>query len=98
MNLARKTKRNIKFNNEVLDLFKGELKYRLDHSNIMHMPSKVENPKYKYYQLCYWRKKKKVHKALLRCEVCEVNICINCYGIFHQEESIVVKKRKLFLY
>jgi hypothetical protein len=98
MNLARKRKRNIKFNDEVLDPFKGELKCRLDHSNVMHMPSKVENPKHKYCQLCYWGKKEKVHKALLRCETCEVNICINCYGIFHQEESIVAKKRKLFPY
>ena len=98
MNLARKRKRNIKFNDEVLDPFKGELKCRLDHSNVMHMPSKVENPKHKYCQLCYWGKKEKVHKALLRCEACEVNICINCYGIFHQEESIVAKKRKLFPY
>lgn len=96
MNLARKRKRNIKFNDEVLGLFKGELKCRLDHSNAMRMLWKVENPKHKYCQLCYWGKKEKAHKALLHCKACEVNICINCYGIFHQEESIVAMKRKLF--
>ena len=94
---AAKRRKNIKFNDEVLDPFKGQLKCRLDHSNVMHMPSKVENPKHKYCQLCYWAKKEKVHKELLRCEACGVNICINCYSIFHQEESIVAKKRKLFL-
>jgi hypothetical protein len=96
MNVSRKRKRNIKFNDEVLHPFTGELKCRLDHRNVMHMPSKVENPKHKYCQLCYWGKKQKQHKDLLRCEACEVNICIHCYGIFHQEESIVAKKRKLF--
>ena len=98
MNLARKRKRNIKFNDEVLDLFKQELKCRLDHRNTMHMLSKVENPKHKYCQLCYLRKKEKVHKSLLYCEACDVNIYINCYSIFYQEESIVAKKRKLFPY
>ena len=96
MAIAAKRRKNIKFNDEVLDPFKGQLKCRLDHSNVMHMPSTVENPKHKYCQLCYWAKKEKVHKELLRCEACGVNICINCYSIFHQEESIVAKKRKLF--
>ena len=56
MNVARKGKWNIKFNAEVLDPFKGQLKYRLDHSNAKHMQSKVENPKHKCCQLCHWGK------------------------------------------
>ena len=93
---SRKKKKNIQFNDEVLDPFKGALKCQLDHKHVMHMPSKVENSQHKYCQLCYWGTKKKRYKDLLRCEACEVNICIDCYAIFHQEESIVAKKKKYF--
>ena len=61
------------------------------------MPTKVDNPKHKYYQLFYWVTKKNNLKDKLRCDVCGVNLCIDCYAIFHQEESIVAKKTKLFL-
>jgi hypothetical protein len=91
-----KKSKNIQFNDEVLDPFKGRLKCRLDHKHVMHMPSKVENSQHKYCQLCYWGTKKKKFKDLLRCEACAVNICIDCYAIFHQEESIVAKKKKYF--
>ena len=45
---------NVKINDEALDTFKGMLKFRLNHNNGMHIPTKVDNPKHKYCQLCYW--------------------------------------------
>ena len=86
----------VTINDEALDQFKGLLKCRLNHNNVMHMPTKVDNPKHKYCQLCYWRTKTNIYKDKLSCDSCGVNFCIYCYAIFHQEESIVVKKTKLF--
>ena len=60
------------------------------------MPTKVDNPKHKYCQLCYWGTKKNNYKYKLSRDACEVNIYIDCYAIFHQEESIFAKKTKLF--
>ena len=50
-NIIRK---NVTINDEALDPFKGLLKFRLNHNNVMHMPKKVYNLKHKYCQLCYW--------------------------------------------
>ena len=87
---------NVKINDEALDPFKGLLKCRLNHNNVMHMSTKVENPKHKYFQLCYWVTNNNNYKYKLHCDACRVNLCIHCYAIFHQEESIVAKKTKLF--
>ena len=92
----KRMRKNVKINDEALDPFKGLLKCRLNHNNVMHMPTKVDNPKHKHCQLCYWGTKKKNYKDKLRCDACRVNLCIDCYAIFHQEESIVAKKTKLF--
>ena len=34
---------NVEINDEALDPFKGLLKWRLNHNNSMHMPTKVDN-------------------------------------------------------
>ena len=51
-NIMRK---NVKINDEALDPFKGLLKFRLNHNNVIHMPTKVDNTEHKYCQLYYWR-------------------------------------------
>ena len=43
-NIMRK---NVTINDEALDPFKGLLKCRLNHNNVMHMPTKVDNPEHK---------------------------------------------------
>ena len=91
-----KMRKNVKTNDEALDPFKGLLKCRLNHNNFMHMPTKVDNPKHKYFQLCYWVTKKNKYKDKLRWYSCGVNLYIDCCAIFHQEESIVAKKTELF--
>ena len=79
-------------NDEALDPFKGLLKFRLNHNNVMHMPTKVDNPEHKYLQLFYWGTKKKNYKDKLCFDACGFNLCIDCCAKFHQKESIVVKK------
>ena len=59
------------------------------------MPTKVDNPKHKYFQLYYWGTNNKNYRDKLCCDACGVNLCIDCYAISHQEESIVAKKTKL---
>ena len=88
---------NVTINDEALDPFKGLLKCRLNHNNVMHMPTKMDNPKHKYCQLCYWLTKKNNYKDKLSWDACVVNLCIDFCAIFHQEESIVAKKTELFL-
>ena len=83
---------NVKINDEALDPFKRLLKWRLNHNNSMHMPTKVDNTEHKYSQLCYWGTKKKNCKDKMRFDACGVNLCIDCYAKFHQKESIVAKK------
>ena len=89
-------RKNVTTNDEALDPFKGLLKCRLNHNNVMHMPTKVDNQKHKYCQLCYWVTKKNNYKDKLRWDACGVNLYIDCCAIFHQEESIVSKKTELF--
>ena len=43
-----RTRENVTINDEALDPFKGLLKWRLNHNNSMHMPTKVDNPEHKY--------------------------------------------------
>ena len=50
----KRMRKNVKINDEAIDPFKGMLKYRLNHNYVMHIPTKVDNPKHKYCQLCYW--------------------------------------------
>ena len=92
----KRMRKNVTIDDEALNPFKGLLKCRLNHNNVMHMSTKVENPKHKYFQLCYWVTNNNNYKYKLHCDACRVNLCIHCYAIFHQEESIVAKKTKLF--
>ena len=78
-----------------LDPFKGSLKCRLDHNNVRHMPSKVPGGKHKYCQLNYWATKKKKHAQLLKCEACGVNLCVDCYALYHTEANLVGRKESL---
>ena len=89
-------RKNITINDEALDPFKGLLKCRLNHNNVIHMRTKVDNPKHKYDQLCYWGTTKNIYKDTLSCDLCGVNICIYCYAIFNEEESIFAKNTKVF--
>ena len=78
-----------------LDPFKGSLKSRSDHNNVRHMPSKVPGGKHKYCQLNYWATKKKKHAQLLKCEACGVNLCVDCYALYHTEANLVGRKESL---
>ena len=82
-NIMRK---NLTINDQNLDPFKVLLKCRFNHNNVMHMPTKLDNLKHKYCQLCYWVTNKNNYKEKLLWGACGVNICIDCCAIFHQEE------------
>jgi hypothetical protein len=94
---TKRKKRNMQFSDTSLDPFKGSLRCRLDHTNVKHMPTRVvkttKGGNNKYCQMHYWATKKKQFGDLMRCEACEVNLCIDCYSIFHEESSIVAKKK-----
>ena len=60
---------NVTSNGEALDTFKGLLKCQFNHNNVMHMPTKVDNPKHKYCQLCYWLTKRNNYKDKMCCFV-----------------------------
>ena len=92
----KRMNKNVTIYDENLDRFKGLLKCQINHNNFMHMPTKVDNPNHKYCQLCYWETKNNNYKDKLRCVACGMNLYINCYAIFYQEESIVANKTKLF--
>ena len=66
--------KNVKINDEAIDPFKGLFKSRLNHNNVMHIPTKVENPKHKYCQLCYWVTKKNNYKDKISCDACGVKL------------------------
>jgi len=89
-----KNAQNISITDEALEPFKGELKCRLDHANVRHMPSKVVG-KHKYCQLNFWATRKKKHSQLLKCDACGVNLCVDCYSVYHSEENLVGKKDAL---
>ena len=78
------TRKNVTINDEALDPFKRLLKCLLNHNNVMHMPTKVENPKHKYCQLCYWVTNNNKYKDKVSCDSCGVNLFIDFYAIFHQ--------------
>ena len=78
-------RKNVTINDEALDPFKGLLRCLLNHNNVMHMPTKVDNQKHKYCQLCYWVTRKKNYKDKLLWDACVFNLYIYCCAIFHQE-------------
>ena len=90
----------MQFSDASLDPFKGSLRCRLDHTNVKHIPTRVvkttKGDNNKYCQMHYWATKKKQFGDLMRCEACEVNLCVDCYSIFHEESSIVAKKKSIF--
>ena len=86
--------RNSCITDKSLDPFKGQLKCRLDHTIVKHMPSRVAG-KHKYCQLNYWASKKKKHTQLLKCDACGVHLCIDCYALCHTEANPVGKKKSL---
>jgi len=89
-----KNARNISITDEALEPFKAELKCRLDHATVRHMPSKVVG-KHKYCQLNFLATRKKKHSQLLKCDACGVNLCVDCYSVYHSEENLVGKKDAL---
>ena len=97
---AKRNKKSTSFSDSALDPFKGSLRCRLDHANVKHMPTRVikstKGGSNKYCQLHYWATKKKHFADLMRCDACEVNLCVDCYSIFHEESSIVAKKESIF--
>ena len=97
---AKRNKKNISFCDAALDPFKGVLRCRLAHTNVKHMPTRVvrivKGGSNKYCQLHYWGTKKKHYADLLRCDVCAVNLCVDCYSTFHEEPAIVAKKKTIF--
>jgi hypothetical protein len=76
---------------------KSQFRERLNNS-IPHWPVKAPtNKQPPRCQLHTWATQSKVRKKadVVRCEICDVYLCIDCFKLFHKTRDIVKEKSKL---
>ena len=74
--------RSVTFTNKNLDTYSGTLRYRLD-GHFSHIPERGDN-NVNCCQLCYWKNKERVRLQVMRCNSCEILLCIDCVKPFHE--------------
>ena len=84
-------KKNASLTENTLDPYIGQLRCRLDHS-LNHLPSLNDKPE-SNCQLHYFLVKKKYKAQLMKCQTCNVLLCLHCYKKFHE---VPVLKRVRF--
>ena len=85
-----------KIDDDTLDPMNGKLCIRLNHS-FQHFPekSKNKNPKCGLHRWARGRNASEVQAGVTTCSICRVNLCIQCYHIFHKEAHLLGKKREI---
>ena len=82
---------------DALDPVKGKLNIRLN-TTVHHWPEEVKSGS--RCQLHRWARGRElpaVMKGVIKCSICRVNLCMQCYHTFHKEGDILGKKSKISL-
>ena len=89
----RSSSKAIRVNDRTLDPENGILNIRLV-TELNHIPKGDDRDgvNTKCCALCRWATGKQLRASLMPCSVCDVNLCVSCYHVFHAES--VVKKMK----
>ena len=82
--------RSVTFTNKTLDAYSGALRCRLDR-HFAHLPERGDK-KVNSCQLCYWKNKERVRSQVLRCNTCQILLCIDCFKPFHEVADLNMLK------
>ena len=82
--------------NDTINPISGKLNMRLNHS-VQHFPEEptAKKPKCALHRWARDREPPEVQSGVTTCSVCRVNLCINCYHIFHKEANLIGKKKAI---
>ena len=89
---TKKLKRTVRISDDALDPTAGKLSCRLDHT-LDHIPIRPHNSKVRC-RIHRWVGVES-QKDVFLCPSCEVNLCVDCYHIFHHTENMVMMKKSL---
>ena len=82
--------RSVTFTDKTLDAYSGALRCRLDR-HFAHLPERGDK-KVNSCQLCYWKNKERVRSQVLRCNTCQILLCIDCFKPFHEVADLNMLK------
>ena len=80
---------------DALDPLKGLLKMRLYHSSVQHWPQEATGKRCQLHRWARGREGKTVMSGVMKCSVCQVNLCLYCYNVFHKETDLIGKKGEI---
>ena len=89
---TKKLKRTVRMSDDALDPTAGKLSCRLDHT-LDHIPIRPHNSKVRC-SIHRWVGVE-TQKDVFLCPSCDVNLCVDCYHIFHHTENMVMMKKSL---
>ena len=87
--------KNVQVTDASLHPTTGELRCRMNR-NIQHYPE--ESKRRARCQLHKWsrnEKGKEVFASVVRCSICQVGLCIDCFRLFHEEADLISIKGKI---
>lgn len=94
-------KRKTVVNDSSLHPSHGELICRLN-TTVQHFPEnkkskhqKHTRPKCQLHRWARGRKGLEVRSNILSCDICNVNLCVDCFALFHKEANLVALKSKI---
>ena len=82
--------RSATMTDNTLNPYTGRLRCRLDQS-LNHLPIQSERAEANC-QLHNWAVKSKYRKQLMKCPMCNVIICLDCYKMFHEVSDLSIMK------
>ena len=90
---SNKKKNATRFTTLALHPQNGSLNGRLNHVMFSHLATRSDK-KEASCQLCHFIKNKRVRAQLLKCEDCNVILCVDCYKTFHTVDDLVAMRHK----
>ena len=88
--------RNATISQKSLHPSNGKLKCRLS-TSVQHIPEKpiTRKPRCQLHRWARDRGGGEVMAGVIRCTICQVDLCIDCFQLFHKEGNLVSKKNQI---